>query len=442
MSTTMTAPPPTPQSAAPVVAPVAPASVAAPVVAVAPVAPVDQQAAPASNPSPSIEPRFSKDDYDLLMKGGPAAQKAFADQLTDEENKIVAKGGLASLFAKEAAAVDPPPVAPAPGVEVPPPVLDAGAEDPAWMLNEDEYSKADPKTRALFDALLDAQTKLEQAPPAADPFANDPVIAWRRQALASGTFDIPDAPTIDDLGGIELLRSLDEAFQQEDPNIWIKAASDLVNQASKEVVARQAATMQAKIDNAYETGARTSEFRSELKSFVKSIPDFKGVADDIIVRGPEGNAILNEAHPAAGFAKWIKEESVAGRLNDSYVQKYGFEPLWHLFQSDKAGGYGKMMAGLRQSLGSSITKKMSDVRANALKSIQAPSVGGQGFGGAPVGQSASELYHGFDLATLSRDPQAARQAVDTFYRTGNKEASNGLVAALQNYTAKQRAGGR
>jgi len=440
MSATMTAPPVNSQSAAPVVAQPATTPVAAQTPVAVPVAPVDQASASQAPSTPA--PKYSQEDYKILMEGGPAVQKAFAEQLTDEENAIVAKGGLASLFAKEAAAVDPPPVVPAPGAEVPPPALDAGSEDPAWMLNEEEYSKADPKTKALFDALLDAHTRLEQAPSSDDPFANDPVIAWRRQALQSGTFDIPEAPTIDDLGGIELLRSLDEAFQQEDPNVWIKAASELVNQASKEVVARQAATMQAKIDNAYDTGARTAEFRSELKSFIKSIPDFKGVNDDIIVRGPEGNAILNEKHPAAGFAKWIKDESVAGRLNDSYVQKYGFEPLWHLFQSDKAGGYGKMMAGLRQSLGSSITKKMSDVRANALKAIQAPSVGGQGFGGSQVGQSASEMYHGFDLATLSRDPKAAQQAVDAFYRTGNKEAANGLVPALQNYSAKQRAGGR
>ena len=441
MSATMTAPI-TPQAAAPAAVPV-------PVVApVAPVAPVDQAIpAPPAPPAPDAgssapAPKYTQADYKILMEGGPAVQKAFADQLTDEETAIVAKGGLASLFAKEAAAVDPPPVAPAPGAEVPPPAQGTGSEDPAWLLNEDEYAKADPKTRAMFDALLDAHQKLEQAPPAEDPYANDPVIAWRRNALQSGVFDIPDAPTIDDIGGIELLQKLDEAFQQEDPNIWIKAASELVNSVSKEVIARQAATTQSKLDAAYETGARTAEFRSELKAFVRSIPDFKGINDDVIVRGPEGNAILNEKHPASEFARWIKDESMAGRLNDGYVQKYGFEPLWHLFQSDKAGGYGKMMAGLRQSLGSSITKKMSDVRANALKSIQAPSVGGQGFAGAQVNQSASEMYHGFDLATLSRDPNAARHAVDTFYKTGNKAASDGLVAAIQAYSAKQRAGGR
>ena len=297
---------------------------------------------------------------------------------------------------------------------------------PAWMLTAEEYAGADEKTKALFDALLESQEALTAQKPAEDPYAKDPFIAWRREALARGETAIPTAPSLEELGGVELLREVDAAFQQEDPKVWIKAMQNLVATVSTEAVARSNVQHQMAIQDAYQNGAKSAELRGELVNFVRSVPDFKDANEPIVVRGPEGNYILNENHPAKDFAVWIKEQVAAGTLTDAFVMKHGYGPVWTTYQSDKAGGYNKMQAMNRQRISKDVVTRMREVRTGSLSRAAAPSVGS-----IPTGNSRPETtFHGFTKGQLSTEA-GIKAALDTWDRSGNKEAMNGVLPFLQ-----------
>ena len=380
-------------------------------------------------PAPSFEPRFTTEDRDLLRNGNQDTQRLFADQLTPQEQELILSKGFEAIF--KTAPMDPnapaiiPPVPPTASTDEKPPVV-PNSDTPAWMLTPEEYAGADEKTKALFDALLDSQEALSAQKPADDPYAKDPVIAWRRDALSRGDTAIPLAPNLHDLGGVELLRSVDAAFQNEDPKVWIKAMEDLVNTVSTESVARSNVQHQMAVQEAYQAGSKSAELRSELVGFVRSIPDYKDAAEPVVVRGPEGNYILNQEHPAKDFALWIKDQVAAGTLTDAFVMKHGYGPVWTTYQSDKAGGYNKMQANQRERVAKDVVTRMREVKTATLSRAAAPTVGS-----IPTGASRpAALYHGFTKEQLST-VDGVKAAMNTWDRAGNNEAMKGILPFLQ-----------
>lgn len=391
---------------------------------VAPAAPTPD--APASTTAPSFEPRFTPEDYELLRTGGQDTQRLFSEQLTPEEQELILSKGFESIF--KTAPVDPAaPPTPAPADAKPPePGTPPDPDAPAWMLTPEEYAGADEKTKALFDALLESQEALTAQVPANDPYAKDPVIAWRRDALSRGDTTIPVAPTLEDLGGVELLRAADAAFQNEDPKVWIKAMQDLVETVSKETVARSSVQHQMAVQEAYQAGSKSAELRGELVGFVRDIPDFKDTKEPVVIRGPEGNYILNENHPAKEFALWIKDQVAAGTLTDAFVMKHGYGPVWTTYQSDKAGGYNKMQAQARERVAKDVVTRMREVKTATLSRAAAPSVGS-----IPTGAGRIDAtYHGFTKAQLNTEA-GIKAALSAWDRSGNKAAMDGVLLFLQ-----------
>lgn len=404
----------------PAAAPVAPA---APAPTTAPESVASSQ--PAS--APSFEPRFTTEDRELLRNGNQETQRLFAEQLTPEEQELILSKGFDAIFKTEAPAAPAAPetpaaTPPAENAQATPPDPDA----PAWMLTPEEYAGADEKTKALFDALLEAQETVAAQKPVEDPYAKDPVIAWRREALARGDAAIPLAPTFEELGGVDLLRSLEEAFQQEDIKVWVKGMEELIGTVSKETAARANLQNQMAVQEAYQAGAKSAELRSELIGFVKDIPEFKGAAAPIVVRGPEGNYILNQDHPAKDFALWIKDQVAAGTLTDAFVMKHGYGPVWTTYQADKAGGFNKMQAMNRERISKDIVTRMKEVRTGSLSRAAAPSVGAVTTGT----QTPAATFHGFTRAQLNT-PEGINAALTAWDRSGNKAAMDGVLGWLR-----------
>ena len=396
----------------------------------APAEPAAQPPAPAA-----FEPRFSAEDLDLLRKGNQETQRLFADQLTPQEQELILSKGFESIFkTAPAAPADPAAQPAAPEAQKPaepadpnaPPAAAPDPDAPAWMLTPEEYASADQKTKALFDALLESQEALTSQAPAEDPYSKDPVIAWRREALARGDVSIPVAPTMEELGGHELLVEIDKAFQNDDPKVWLRAMENLVGTVSKETMARANLQNQMAVQEAYQAGSKSAELRSELIGFVKEIPDFKGTSAPIVVRGPEGNYILNEEHPAKDFALWIKDQVAAGTLTDAFVMKHGYGPVWATYQSDKAGGYNKMQAMARERIAKDVVSRMKGVREGALSRAAAPSVGS-----VPSGQARPEAtYHGFTRSQLNTE-DGIKAAMAAWARSGNSAALTGVLEFLR-----------
>ena len=417
----------------------APAAVGAPPPLEAPaVQPATTAAATTAAPEPTgseWKPRWGADDLKLLMGSNEETQRAFMSQLLPEELSRLdaAKGDVSVLFSKEAAATDPASQAPAPEATDPAsaaPATGTAADADALLMTPEEYAAADPKTKALFDAYIDLAEKVPSAP-AEDPLKNDPIIAWRREQISKGNLDIPAAPSFEDLGGVELLRKLDEAYQNPDPNVWIAAQKELIQTISQEVIARGDAMLPQKMSDAYTLGETRAEFRSELKQFVRDLPDFKGESKPLFVRSQDGDLRVNREHPVEPFMKWLDAKARAGVITDAMAREYGWGPIWGMFQADKAGGYEKLQAANRQQAFKSVAQRMADIRAKASAIGRAPSVSSVQGGATSSQRVIGPTFHGVDLNAFISNPQLQQQTIDRWANEKNHAALNGWQSEVQ-----------
>lgn len=384
-------------------------------------------------------------EFDRLANASIEEQRAFMGQLSQKELDHVSKTGSFKGLFKDAAAPDPAPSAPAPAANAPespeapeaaaPEAGSAGTDAPWLELTPDDLKSAHPALQALFDAHADLAEKFQALQEQPQIPKDDPVIAWRLRGLETGELEIPVAPTIADMGGDELLRALDEAYQKEDPNVWKSAAADLVNRAATETAARLQINLQKKIDEAYAVGETRATFRSDLKHFVSLVPEFKGEQKALYVTGPEGNLVTNREHPAHDFVKWINDQAVAGVLNDAFVKRNGFAAVWDLYRADKAGGYGNLQVQIRAQEAKSMAEKMRGIRKAAIQAQVAPSVGAMQTGGGQARAAELATYHGADLQRMIEDRNYATAQMESWDRAGDRDALNGVQQAINNYAS-------
>ena len=399
--------------------------------------------APAST-ADAFQPTRDASEFDRIANATVEEQRAFMGQLSPQELEHVNKTGTFKGLFKEAAATDPASAAPAPAANAQEPAKapeaaapEAGPDaDAPWLgLTPEELKSAHPALQALFDAHAELADKVQSIQDKPQIPVDDPVIAWRLRGLETGELEIPVAPTIAELGGDELLRSLDEAYQKEDPNVWKTAAADLVNRTARETAARLQINLQPKIEEAYALGETRATFRADLKHFVSIVPEFKGEQKELYVTGPEGNLVTNREHPAHDFVKWINDQAVAGVLNDAFVKRNGFAAVWDLYRADKAGGYGNLQVQRRAEAAKSMAERMRSIRQASIQAQVAPSVGAMQTGGGQARAAELATYHGADLQRMIDDRNYATAQMESWDRAGDRDALNGVQQAINNYAS-------
>lgn len=413
-------------------------------------------AAPAPAPTPAPEAtssyvsRFTPEQIESIEKADPITAREWTRSLSEEERKILAQGGLKALLPAATQKTDPTPAPVDPAVA---PVADPGTTPPAtgteppagdtpsWVMTDEELAQASPKVIELYKTFLDAQEKLESAPaPAPDPYADDPIVAWRRQALESGNAGVPDFSAEDIInlapGGRDgLYDALDEAHATGDKAAWQKALDNLVKTTVEHT--KQRTVMQANLqlkeaekarDEGRFEGALAAKVTAATEALISSIPEYAKSQEPLIVLDDKGQERFSKTHPAREFIDFIIKE---GEIFDVIVRSKGPKPalrtMWNEFQAEKAGGHNRLMANIRAQEGLSIAQKAKAALNGFLASKAAPSVGTVQ---APAnGGNNQPLYHGFDLSQI-RSPEQVQNVYKALRNSGNHAAAQGLAAAL------------
>lgn len=406
-------------------------STAATVVA-APVAPAPAAAATTPAPEPS---RFTPEQIESLDKADPNTVRAFLRGLSEEDRNKVVTGGLKALLPSEAQKTDPTPApadpaaAPGQGADSNPDPAPPAGDAPSWLLSEEQLASASPEVVNLYKEFLDLKEKEESAPPALDPIYSDPRIAFVKSVIETGNLDLPDV-SLEDLAQIEggtlddLYAAVDKAHLDEKPEAWKGAMSSLVKKAIEETKTRMRVSLEGHIKEAREEGARQVEFRYGLREFIGKVPEFKTEAESLYSE----NGQLNVANPAAEFVKFLSGNAQAyGELFDKRGLQRGLQLAWTDFQSEKSGGYNKMMANVRGQESVNLAKKAKAALDGFLAKRAAPSVGTVQVPAS--GGNNQPLYHGFDLRVIKTQAQV-QEVFNALRNQGKPEAAAGLAGAL------------
>lgn len=390
-------------------------------------------------------PRFTTEDKATLMgSGNPEALRTFAKGLTEDELAILedpAKGldflfnPAASQQQSDPAAAAVPVAAPAVAPE-PTPSGDNGEPatgEPTWLMTDEEFAAAPPKVQAMYSELAQTLEKLEAVPEVApDPYSQDPVIAWRRQALESGRMDLPDIDVSDLVamsGGKidDIWQALDKAHVDSDPNAWKNAFTSLVNRVVEETKARTAIKAQSSVEDAYNSGKVLAETRYELMDFIRDVPEFKTNAEPLFIRKDDGSPGLNTKNPAAKFVEYFKSKAnVFDPILASEGPRTAIELAWTAFSKDQAGGYKPMMAKLKESAMTSVLQRMKSTTSKHFSANAAPSIGTVR---APVSSAPIAMYHGVDLNSLQTRADVDR-VIQGWRSSNNTQAIAGFESAI------------
>lgn len=410
--------------------------------------------APVAAPSPAPESgyvsRFTPEEISSIEAADPIKAREWTRSLTEEERKILTQGGLKALLPAATQKTDPTPAPADPAVA---PVAEPGStppenggeppagDTPSWVMTEEELAQSSPKVIELYKNFLEAQEKLESAPsPVVDPYADDPIVAWRRQALESGNAGIPDFSAEDIIalapGGRDALYdALDEAHAAGDKAGWQKGLDNLVKavvEHTKQRTVMQSSIQlkeaeQARNEGRFE-GALAAKVTAATEALISSIPEYAKSQEPLIVTDANGQERFSKTHPAREFIDFIIKE---GEIFDVIVRSKGPKPalrtMWNEFQAEKAGGHNKLMANIRAQEGLSIAQKAKATLDGFLAKRAAPSVGTIQ---VPAnGGNNQPLYHGFDLSQI-KSAEQVRSVYNALRNSGNFAAAQGLSAAL------------
>lgn len=410
-----------------------------------PTEPAAVAATPVAPEPAAYVPRFTTEDKATLMgSGNPEALRTFAKGLTEDELAILEdpSKGLDYLFNPAAsqqqsdpAAAAVPVAAPAVTPE-PTPSGETGEPatgEPTWLMTDEEFAAASPKIQAMYSELAQTLEKLESVQePEPDPYAQDPVIAWRRQALETGKIDLPDVDVSDLVamsGGKidDIWMALDKAHVDQDPKAWETAFKTLVGKVVEETKARTAIKAQASVEEAYTAGKTLAETRYELMDFIRDVPEFKTNSEPLFIRNADGTPGLNTKNPAAKFVEYFKSKApVFDPILTAEGPRTAIELAWTAFSKDQAGGYKPMMAKLKESAMTSVLQRMKSTTSKHFSANAAPSVGTVR---APVSSAPIAMYHGVDLNSLKTRADVDR-VIQGWRATNNTQAIAGFEAAI------------
>jgi hypothetical protein len=398
-----------------------------PLEVVAPVTPVVSE--PVVAPAP--EPRFGKEDYEKIQSVDDA--KRFRDSLTSEEKDFFDKGQLDRIFGDKKSE----PVVDKVEDKVEEKTDDSAPEPVDPILNADEYEKADPRTRAMQDHLLETLEKLEQAESRGeDPavqemrelIASDPVLKNRIELQLKGEASLPpiDIPPEAFLTE-DVMAALDKAFITDDNLASAKIAmKDLIKRIYTEAAFRAKTNVEGEYIEKAAVAERKNWYQSNISDFVRTSKDYSS-SEPLFVESESGTSI-NPKHPFRPVVAWLTDEVKAGRITHEAIKAHGLAAYEQLYRIKTSGS----VENFRKT-------ESTRSRKEIMEQIRAAQAKAKTVGSAPTlrpnssGVPTPNTWNGYDLSRMRVDRGYAESVMRELKSKNDTTKINDLVKMAEKW---------
>lgn len=363
------------------------------------------------------------------------AQAAVASMSTAELDALL-NGGIPPQAPPAATPTEPasqptPPADPTPDPEKKDPPAEPTPEptQPTDELTAADLESATPAFKKLYEdhvALLEQFAELQEKPPEDPRLKTDPILRFRLEQLNGGNAQVPlddfEIPVdfkkiVTDSG---LFEKFDKAANDDEAlTILQQSLGGIMDMVRKEMALRAKANIELAETELMQAGEDRATLKYEFEKMGQRIPEWAASREPMFVDGKR-----NPAHPSSSFFDWVRDRASAGLLTDEQAKRFGVEWVYNTFKAEQAGGFGKHLNQMRQSVTREQLAKLKALKTGALAKIEAPTIGGQ-----TPGAAGDKMFHGYPLDELMNNESVRSQAMNIWSKT-NTKALDEFIALL------------